>query len=183
MGASELESKWTYIAWNETVFMYEVSKAMEWRSIIYLNHSMTKPTKWHMHPAKTQISLGIHPDWSESSLCAQWEAKDSRFFHADSKDSDQTGWMPRLIWVFAWHTCHFFGFVMHRLNSFKMNIINTCSFLCVSRLRTSMLVAKMVTLSKCLFVSFNTCSVTSFSVPYKYKIPTFALKHPKLIVL
>ena len=24
-----------------------------------------------MHPAKTQISLGIHPVWSESSLCAQ----------------------------------------------------------------------------------------------------------------
>ena len=31
-----------------------------------------------VRPAKTQISLGIH-----------------------SKDSDQTGWMPRLIWVFA----------------------------------------------------------------------------------
>ena len=26
-------------------------------------------------PAKTQISLGIHPVWSESSLCAQWVAK------------------------------------------------------------------------------------------------------------
>ena len=22
---------------------------------------MTKPTKWHVHPVKTQISLGIHP--------------------------------------------------------------------------------------------------------------------------
>ena len=22
---------------------------------------MTKPTKWHVRPAKTQISLGIHP--------------------------------------------------------------------------------------------------------------------------
>ena len=29
---------------------------------------MTKPTKWHVRPAKTQISLGIHPVWSESSL-------------------------------------------------------------------------------------------------------------------
>ena len=26
--------------------------------------------KWHVHPAKTQISLGICPDWSESSLSA-----------------------------------------------------------------------------------------------------------------
>ena len=39
---------------------------------------MTKPTKWHVRPAKTQISLGIHPGWSEF-------------------------WMPRLIWVFAVH--------------------------------------------------------------------------------
>ena len=32
----------------------------------------------------------------------------------DSKDSDQTGWMPRLILVFAGHTCHFDSFVMRR---------------------------------------------------------------------
>ena len=29
---------------------------------------MTKPTKWHFRPAKTQISLGIRPDWSVPSL-------------------------------------------------------------------------------------------------------------------
>ena len=33
-----------------------------------MSHLMTKPTKWHVRPAKTQISLGIHPAWSESSL-------------------------------------------------------------------------------------------------------------------
>ena len=43
-----------------------------------------------VRPAKTQISLGIHPVWSESSLCAQMVAKDPSFLHADSKDSDQT---------------------------------------------------------------------------------------------
>ena len=58
---------------------------------------MTKPTKWHVRPAKTQISLGIHPVGSEPSLCAQWVAKDPSFLHADSEDSDQTGRMPRLI--------------------------------------------------------------------------------------
>ena len=42
-------------------------------------------------PAKTQISLGIRPVWSESLLCAQWVAKDPSFLHADSEDSDQTG--------------------------------------------------------------------------------------------
>ena len=57
-----------------------------------------------MCPAKTQISLGICPVWSESSMCAQWVAKDPRFLHADNEDSDQTGRMPRLIWVFAGRT-------------------------------------------------------------------------------
>ena len=47
-----------------------------------------------MHPAKTQISLGIRPGWSESSLCAQWVAKNQSFLHADSEDSDQTGRIP-----------------------------------------------------------------------------------------
>ena len=32
----------------------------------------TKPTKWPVHPTKTQISLGIRPVWSESSLSASW---------------------------------------------------------------------------------------------------------------
>ena len=54
-----------------------------------------------VRPAKTQISLGIRPVWSESSLCAQWVANDPRFLHVDSEDSDQTGRMPRLIWVFT----------------------------------------------------------------------------------
>ena len=65
---------------------------------------MTKTNKMTVRPAKTQINLGIRPVWSESSLCAQWVAKDPRFLHADSEDSDQTGRMPRLIWVFAGRT-------------------------------------------------------------------------------
>ena len=48
------------------------------------------------------------------SFCAQWVAKDPSFLHADSEDSDQTGRMPRLIWVFAGRTGHFDGFVMTR---------------------------------------------------------------------
>ena len=61
---------------------------------------MIKPTKWHVCPAKTQISLGIHPIWSESSLSA-WRKLGSLATHwVHSEDSDQTGQMPRLIWVF-----------------------------------------------------------------------------------
>ena len=58
-----------------------------------MSHYMTKPIKWHVHQTKTQISLGTHPVWSESSKCAQWEAKDPSFLQADSEDSDQTGRM------------------------------------------------------------------------------------------
>ena len=39
-------------------------------TVVYLSRLMTKPTKWHVHPAKTQISLGFCPVWSESSLFA-----------------------------------------------------------------------------------------------------------------
>ena len=36
----------------------------------HLSRIVTKPIKWHVRPAKTQISLGIRPFWSESSLSA-----------------------------------------------------------------------------------------------------------------
>ena len=85
------------------------------RKVCNVSRPVTKPIKWHVRPAKTQISLGIRPVWSESSLCAQWVAKDPSFLHADSEYSDQTWWMPRLIWVFAWRTGHFVGFLMRWL--------------------------------------------------------------------
>ena len=75
-----------------------------------LSHLMRKPTNWHVHPAKTQISLGIRPVRSESSLSA-WRKLGSLATHwAHTKESDQTGRMPRLIWVFAGRTCHFVDF-------------------------------------------------------------------------
>ena len=81
----------------------------------HLSHSITILTKWHVRPAKTQISLGIRPDWSESSLCTQWVAKDPMFLYADSEVYDQTGRMPMLIWVLAGRTGHFVCFVLLRL--------------------------------------------------------------------
>ena len=57
-----------------------------------------------LRPAKTQISLGICPVWSESSQ-STWRKLGSLATHwAHSEDSDQTGRMPRLIWVFAGRT-------------------------------------------------------------------------------
>ena len=80
-----------------------------------MSRLMTKPIKWSVRPVKTQISLNIHPVWSESSQCTQLVAEDPMFLHADSEDSDQTGRMPRLTRVFTGRTCHFVGFVMRRL--------------------------------------------------------------------
>ena len=58
------------------------------------------------HDKTNKMTKGIYPVWSESSQCAQWIAEDPEFLHADSEVSDQTGWMPKLIWVFAGRTCH-----------------------------------------------------------------------------
>ena len=64
-----------------------------------------------VHPAETQISLGIRTVWSESSLSA-WRKLGSLATHwAHSEDSDQTGRMPRLICP-RWAHIHFVGFVM-----------------------------------------------------------------------
>ena len=57
---------------------------------IELPHNKTNSVA--VRPAKIQIAQS-----DQSVLCAHWVAKDLSFLHADSKDSDQTGWMPRLI--------------------------------------------------------------------------------------
>ena len=56
-----------------------------------------KPTKWSVRPAKTQISLGIRPFWSESWLSA-WRRIGTLATHwAHNEDSDQSGLMSSLI--------------------------------------------------------------------------------------
>ena len=67
--------------------------------------------------AKTQISLGIRPVWSQSSLCAQWVAKDS-YFKLPSCGQRRL-WSD---WADAqadlslrWAHSHFVGFVTMRL--------------------------------------------------------------------
>ena len=74
-----------------------------------------------VRPAKTQISLGIHPVWSVSADCMKkaWvlsyqlntQLRLRSAWASHSEDSDQTGQMPRLIWV-CWAQTHFVGFVM-----------------------------------------------------------------------
>ena len=53
------------------------------RTLIEPHHDKT--IKMTVRPAKTQISLGIRPVWSESSLCAQLVAKIQTFFMRTAK--------------------------------------------------------------------------------------------------
>ena len=87
-----------------------------WRTLVmWTLVALLKPTKRHVRPAKTQISLAIRQVWSDSSLSA-WGKLGSLTTHwTHSEDSDQTGHPPSLIWVFAWRTCHFAGFVTRLL--------------------------------------------------------------------
>ena len=95
----------------------------------YMGRLMTKPTEWSVRPAKTQTSLGIRPAWSESSLSALRKPGSSATHWAQSEGSDQTGRMPRLIWVFAGHTCHSvvlsccgpFSVSLHRMTLMKQS--------------------------------------------------------------
>ena len=84
----------------------------------HMSHRMTKPTKWPVRPANTQISLGIRPVWSESLLSAWRKVRSLATYKVHSKDSDQTGRMLRLIWVSVRRTGHFVGLVRWRLISF-----------------------------------------------------------------
>ena len=79
------------------------------RNYSHMSHLMTKPTNCHVRPAKTQISLGIRPVWSESSLSA-WRKLWSLATHwAHSEDwSDSADAQAEL--RVSWAHCHFVVF-------------------------------------------------------------------------
>ena len=85
-----------------------------------MGRRMTKPTKWPLRPAKTQISLCIRPFRSESSLSAWTNIGSSATHWAHYEDSGQTG---RMIWVFAGHKGHSVGFAMRWLTFRKCILI------------------------------------------------------------
>ena len=73
-----------------------------------VRHGTTKPTKRPVRPAKAQISLiRVFAVRMKKHLVLGLPLSIQR--------TEQTGRMPRLIWVFAGCTCHFVGFVMRRL--------------------------------------------------------------------
>ena len=94
----------------QRIHLHDSKRLMHWNFEQYNSMMLTnepqhdKTNKLTVRPAKTQISLGIHPVWSESSLSA-WRKLGSLATHwAHSEDSDQPGRMPRLIRVFAGRT-------------------------------------------------------------------------------
>ena len=121
-----------------------------------------KTNKISVHPAKTQISLGICPVWSGSSMCAQWVAKDPNFLHVGSKDSDQTGQMPRLIWVFAGRTVTLL--VLSYSGSYSHNEISVLTVIYLSFLTVRSVVVELVFYShfECGQLTYPHCSWASF---------------------
>ena len=92
--------------WSESplgaqiIFVGFVMRRLKYADIHRNEPRHDKTNKVSVRPAKTQIS----PVWSETSLSA-WRNLGSLATHwAQSKDSDQTRRMPRLIWVFAGRT-------------------------------------------------------------------------------
>ena len=95
----------------------------------YKSRLMTKPTKWHVCPAKTQNRC---PVWSES-LLSTWRKLGSLATHwVHSEDSDQTGQMPKLIWVRWAHMtfCWFYHAVAHNM-AFELQSDQTNKMTCV----------------------------------------------------
>ena len=165
-----------------------------------MSHLMIKPTKWHVCPPKDSDQPGHLPsrcpDWSESSLAAQWVAKDPSLLHADSNDSDQTGWMPRLIWVFAGSTGNFVGFVMRQLKSEMLKINNRCPekqvcqnskfkiwivYLVLKNLKAKwFLVIKILLVSY--FKLFAACFTTNLGLTFGKKLFCININKPKIIL-
>ena len=81
-----------------------------------MSHLMTKPTKLHVHPAKTQISLGIHPVWSvfavrmKKAWVLSYPLSAQRRLWSDWADAQADRSL-------RWAHSHFAGFVMKRFKS------------------------------------------------------------------
>ena len=86
------------------------TKVVKWD----LSRLMSKPTKWFVRPAKTQISLGIRPVWAESSLSAWRKLGSLATYWAQAKTLIRLGGWPADLSL-RWAHSHFVGFVMRRL--------------------------------------------------------------------
>ena len=79
-----------------------------------MSHLMTNQQN-DMYAQRWPWSAWASAQSDQSSLSAWRNLGPLATLWAHREDPDQTGWLPRLIWVFAGQTCHFVGFVMKRL--------------------------------------------------------------------
>ena len=78
-----------------------------------------------MHTQQRLKSAWAAAQSDQSLRCPAWRKLGSLVTHwAHSEDSDQTGRMPRLIWVFTGCTCHLVAFVMRWHNYAFMESLN-----------------------------------------------------------
>ena len=77
-------------------------------------------TKWHA-PNKDSDQPEYPPSLIRDFTVCMKKPWDLAIQWVHSKDSDQTGRTPRLIWVFAGRIGHFIGFVVQRLKSYLLD--------------------------------------------------------------
>ena len=81
-----------------------------------MSRRMTKPIKWLVHPAKTQISLGVCPVWSVFAVAMNKAWVLSYPLRAQQRLwSDLVDAQADLSLCWTHKSCHFVGFVMLRL--------------------------------------------------------------------
>ena len=74
-----------------------------------MSQSTIFPTKLHVHPVKSQISLHIRTQFDQCFLCTVRIAKDQKAPNVKSKDSHQAAQIRRLVPVFMERTCNIAG--------------------------------------------------------------------------
>ena len=93
-----------------------------------MSQSMTKPTKWQVRELRLR-SAWASAQSDQSSQSAWRKLVFLAIYWVQSKDSDQPGHLPRLIWVFAWRKCHFVGFAhmsWSRFSQDRIHMRNCC---------------------------------------------------------
>ena len=107
----------------------------------------------------------VRPDWSESSLSA-WKTIGSYATHwGHSEDSDQTGRIPGLIWVFAGRTValFFLGFVLLWLIYF----LKSCILLHIWQMR-SLFIMKILIWWDYLYIYIKVQNLYIYKILYFY---------------
>ena len=80
---------------NQTVPTY----VSQYLRLVQMNRLMTKPTKWLCAQWRLR-SAWASAQSDQSSLCAQWIAKDPSFLYTDSKD--WSDWANAIFLVLSW---------------------------------------------------------------------------------